>query len=96
MVSLKETDTNPLIVLFEENNKGVLKKSKKSVFIPRQDCPTVYELNAAVYVIWVNSLLKLADQNLNIVKCLRTVQESVDIDDEINLKLAENLMHIVT
>lgn len=92
IVSVKETDSNPYYVLFEENNKGVLEKSKKGVFTRRQDCPVVYELNGAVYVISVKQLKKKGYQNLKMLKFVMPKESSVDIDDEIDFKLAELLM----
>lgn len=92
IVSVKETDSNPYYVLFEENNKGVLEKSKKGVFTRRQDCPVVYELNGAVYVISVKQLKEKGYQNLKMLKFVMSKESSVDIDDEIDFKLAELLM----
>lgn len=58
VVSVKETASNPYYVLFEENNEGYLEQSKKGDFVRRQDCPKVYELNGAVYVINTESIKK--------------------------------------
>jgi CMP-N,N'-diacetyllegionaminic acid synthase len=39
VVSVKETDSNPYYVLFEENERGYLVKSKNGKYTRRQDCP---------------------------------------------------------
>ena len=51
LVSVSETDANPYYVLKEEDEEGYLVPSKKGGFIRRQDCPKVYQLNGAIYVI---------------------------------------------
>ncbi len=92
VVSVKETDANPYYVLFEENNGGVLEKSKKGVFTRRQDCPIVYELNGAIYVIRTAVLLEKGYQNLNMIKYLMGKEDSVDIDDLLDFTIAEILI----
>lgn len=56
VVSVKETTANPYYVLKEENTEGFLENSKKGEFTRRQDCPNVWELNGAIYIINVKSL----------------------------------------
>ncbi|MFC3880856.1 cytidylyltransferase domain-containing protein [Algoriphagus namhaensis] len=93
IVSVKETDSNPYYVLFEEGEDGVLDKVKKGVFTRRQDCPTVYELNGAIYVIHVESLRRKGYQNLKMTKYLMEKDYSVDIDNLIDFALAELLLN---
>ncbi len=57
VVSVNETSSNPYYNLFEENENGLISKSKKSDFVRRQDCPKIYEINGAYYLISVKSLL---------------------------------------
>lgn len=92
IVSVKETDANPYYVLFEENEEGILKKTKEGVFTRRQDCPVVYELNGAIYIIKVDKLLEKGYQKLNMTKYLMPKEASIDIDDIIDFKIAEILM----
>ena len=58
VVSVKQTNSNPYFTLFEENDDGFLEKSKIGSYTRRQDCPLVYELNGALYVINTKSLKK--------------------------------------
>ena len=58
VVSVKETKSNPYYILFEEDEKGFLRKSKEATFIRRQDCPKVWEYNGAIYIINVAALKK--------------------------------------
>lgn len=58
IVSVRESKANPYFNLFEEDGYGMLKLSKKSDFVRRQDCPNVYEYNGAFYLINVDSLRK--------------------------------------
>ncbi len=90
VVSAKETDANPYYNLFEESHQGYLLKSKIGEFDRRQDCPKVYELNGAIYIISVNKFRALGIKNMNrIVKYLMSKTESIDIDDIIDFELAE-------
>lgn len=91
IVSVKETDANPYYVLFEEEN-NVLHKCKKGTFTRRQDCPVVYELNGAVYVIRVRSLLEKGYQQLQMTKSIMPKDASIDIDHPLDLKIAELIL----
>lgn len=56
IVSVRESKANPYFNLFEEDEEGYLRPSKKSDFVRRQDCPSVYEYNGAFYLIKASSL----------------------------------------
>lgn len=93
VVSVKESSANPYYNLFEENDKGLLQKSKPSIFTRRQDCPKVYEYNGAVYVINVESLLqKNVSEFTQIKKIVMSDDESLDIDTPFDWKIAELLI----
>lgn len=88
-VSVKETDANPYYVLFEEDPDGFLLKSKEGNFTRRQDCPRVWQLNGAVYVINVNSLREKGLSGLK--KIRKTEMEaicSLDLDTELDWQMA--------
>jgi N-acylneuraminate cytidylyltransferase len=90
VVSVKETKSNPYYVLFEENIDGFLSKSKESNFVRRQDCPKVWELNGAIYIINIESLRKGPISSFNkVIKYVMNEIESVDIDTMFDWKLAE-------
>ena len=81
VVSVKETDSNPYYVLFEENKNGFLVKSKKGNFTRRQDCPKVWEFNGSIYIINVASLEeKKMTQFEKIIPYEMTRHYSHDID----------------
>lgn len=93
VVSVKETKANPYYLLFEEDASGFLVKSKSGNFKRRQDCPKVYELNGAVYVINAKS----TDKNrLSEFKKVRKYEmdefSSVDIDTPLDWDFCEFLM----
>ncbi|MBF4465683.1 cytidylyltransferase domain-containing protein [Flavobacterium sp. LC2016-12] len=92
IVSVKETDSNPYYVLFEENTDGILKKTKEGIYTRRQDCPVVYELNGAIYIINVDKLLEKGYQKLNMMKYVMPKEVSIDIDDIVDFKIAEVLI----
>lgn len=92
IVSVKETDSNPYYVLFEENDKGVLIKSKEGNFTRRQDCPKVYELNGAIYIYNILKLKELGVANLAKEKYVMDKDFSIDIDTGLDWAIAEYLM----
>lgn len=95
VVSVKETKSNPYYLLFEENEFGFLENSKKGSFLRRQDCPKVWEYNGAIYIINVESLLKMRlNEFTRIVKYEMDSFCSIDIDDEIDFRVTEVLIDL--
>ena len=93
VVSVKETDSNPYFVLFEQNEEGYLEKSKRGDFNRSQDCPKVYEFNGAIYIINPNSLLKEQPFKFNkIAKYVMSREASIDIDTELDYKFTDWLL----
>lgn len=92
VVSVKETKSNPYYILREESEEGWLVKSKEGNFTRRQDCPKVYELNGAVYIIEVETLkLKPLHEFKRIRKYEMDEMSSHDIDSMMDWKFAEIL-----
>ncbi|MFD2514250.1 cytidylyltransferase domain-containing protein [Pontibacter locisalis] len=90
VTSVKETKSNPYYLLKEENREGFLESSKAGFFVRRQDCPKVWELNGAIYVINVNSLKSSPmHQFKKVKKYVMDFIPSHDIDDYVDWKLAE-------
>lgn len=94
VVSVMNTSANPYFVLFEENEEGYLVRSKDGSFNRRQDCPEVWQLNGAIYVINSESIEKYKSFHdfQKIRKFLMPKIHSIDIDDEIDFKFAEFLL----
>lgn len=94
VVSAFETKSNPYYVLFEENSGGFIEKSKQGNFTRRQDCPKVFELNGAIYVINPKSV---RSENLPDFKHTRVYEmnaaDSVDLDTSDDWAYAEYLLH---
>ena len=90
VVSVKETKSNPYSVLFEEDEDGYLQKSKDGHFTRRQDCPNVWELNGAVYVINTISLMRSQINEFKILKkYIMAEVDSIDLDSELDFFIAE-------
>ena len=88
----KKTKANPYYVLFEENSQGYLVKSKTAAFKTRQECPVIYEVNGAVYVIDTNCLLNRPITSFErIKKYVMDEFSSLDIDTMLDWKFAEFL-----
>lgn len=93
IVSVKETESNPYYVLFEED-KGFLKKSKEGDFTRRQDCPPVWELNGAIYMINVKKFRNHSVSEFSrIKKYVMDNLSSVDIDTELDFLVAESILN---
>lgn len=92
IASVKETSSNPYYVLKEENEAGFLETSKKGNFKTRQECPKVWELNGAIYIINIQSLKeKPINQFTKVKKYLMDKVSSHDIDSMMDWEMAELL-----
>lgn len=90
VVSVKETESNPYYVLFEEDKNGFLRKSKEGNFTRRQDCPKVWEFNGAIYIINTKSLKeKKMNEFSNVIKYEMDDKSSHDIDTMLDWDIAE-------
>lgn len=93
VVSVKNSEANPYYILMEEDEFGWLKKSKSGEFERRQDCPDVYEINGAIYVIRVESLYQQSMSNFKKVKkYLMKKEHSIDIDNQLDWDIAEMIL----
>lgn len=92
VASVKETTSNPYYVLKEENESGFLEPSKKGSFSRRQDCPKVWELNGAIYIINPKSLTRMPLSHFTKVKKFEMDEySSHDIDTHMDWIVAETL-----
>lgn len=97
VVSVKETKANPYYVLREENQEGWLVKSKEGTFTRRQDCPKVYELNGAIYIITVDALLSKGLSALERVRKYEMDElTSHDIDTLFDWRIAEVILENIS
>lgn len=90
IVSVNETSSNPYYNLFEENENGLISKSKESDFVRRQDCPKIYEINGAYYLISVKSLLSKPISKFEKIKkyLINDKKYYLDIDNQADWDLA--------
>lgn len=90
LLSVKETEANPYYVLFEEDERGYLIKAKSGDFPRRQDCPSVYELNGAIYIFPATyndePSLKIGARTKKIIM---DKISSIDVDDMYDFLIAE-------
>lgn len=92
VVSVKSSKSNPYFNLFEEVN-GFLTKSKQSTFTRRQDCPSIWEYNGAIYIFNLNSFNLINSLNFhNIIKYVMDEYSSIDIDNELDFILANHII----
>jgi N-acylneuraminate cytidylyltransferase len=93
VVSVKETQSNPYYVLKEENEEGFLETSKSGNFKTRQECPKVWELNGAIYIIKIKTLKeKPISQFTKVKKYIMDEISSHDIDTMLDWKIAEEML----
>ena len=96
IVSVCEVDHSPLwtdVIPSDGNMKGFVKKEYRE--IPRQEMPTYYRINGAVYLVKKNCLNDMNE--LYDKKCyayIMSKQHSVDIDDELDFMLSEVIMQL--
>ena len=96
IVGVKETKANPYFTLMEENKNAFLEKSKKlaTAITRRQDAPSVYEINGAIYIIDVKSYRrkKNISKFTRVKKYVMNVKDSLDIDTPLDWQIAEFLL----
>ena len=93
VVSVKETSSNPYYVLFEEYKDGWLRKSNEGNFVLRQDCPKVWYVNGAIYIINSKSLKNSQLYEFKkIKKYVMNEEKSLDIDSALDWKTAEAMI----
>jgi len=94
IISVKKTKANPYYLLMEENAEGYLELSKKEGDITqRQNVPTVYEINGAIYIISAQKLLQ--EKSLRAFKTQKYVMDevsSIDIDEPLDWLYAETVI----
>lgn len=89
VTTVSESHANPYFNLMEENSEGFLTRSKPSDYTRRQDCPSVYALNGAVYVINTQSVrTKLIARFDKVRKVVMSSLESIDLDTPLDWKIA--------
>lgn len=93
VVSVGKSHHSPYFNLFEEEESGFLKKSKKSTFETRQAAPPVYFYNGSIYIINIKSL---KNQSLNQFEKIRKYEMSdiysFDIDTPLDWAICETLI----
>jgi N-acylneuraminate cytidylyltransferase len=93
VVSVKETKANPYFNLFESAGNDWIVKSKKAYFTNRQNCPKVYELNGSIYIMNLTSLKTKSISEFEKIKAfVMDSKYSVDIDNELDWKIAELIL----
>jgi CMP-N,N'-diacetyllegionaminic acid synthase len=86
---------NPYFNMVEVDNKGYAHVSKKpATYVSRrQDTPPVYDMNDGAYAMWKDTYLKARTVRQERVRVyVMPPERSVDIDREIDFKIAELLM----
>jgi N-acylneuraminate cytidylyltransferase len=95
IVGVKEAKANPYFTLFEESSEGYLEPSKRlSGVTRRQDAPSVYQYNGALYLINASSLRRCSAYNefQRVKKFVMSDLYSIDIDTELDLLFSEFLL----
>ena len=94
VVSVKECASNPYYCVFEEDNNGYLHvcKGDGNIF-RRQDAPTVYEYNGAIYIINAEKLKTTHIHRMQKrVKYVMDDLSSFDLDTMWDWQMAENII----
>lgn len=91
VVSVKKSHTAGVIC--SENENGYLEMTLNHSSFRRQDMKPFYEYNGAIYVINVQSLKQMRISNFKkVVKYVMDEESSIDIDTELDIKIAEFLL----
>ncbi|ATP39080.1 cytidyltransferase [Solibacillus sp. R5-41] len=92
--TFKEADLNPIRAWKIEGNVPTTFIEGAIPWLPRQELPTAHQLNGAVYVTKVEKLLESKKEIImgNIGAVIMPKERSVDIDDRIDLLMADFIM----
>jgi N-acylneuraminate cytidylyltransferase len=93
VVTVREADPNPYYAVYEDDSRGLLKKTIPRHFQNRQECPPCYEFNGAVYVIRTDSIKARPVTELQrIRKVEMEALCSLDLDSELDWQFGEFLL----
>jgi len=92
LLSVTQARENPYNTLMEEDKDGFLQKSKQSNFTRRQDCPSVWNVNGAIYIFPMNEFMKGGFGTLSKRKFVMNSLASIDIDSSLDWTVAESLL----
>lgn len=91
--SVAEAHRNPYFNMVEINKNGYAALVKQGNFTTRQAAPLVYDMNSSIYVWWKEILKEKKKIFLEKTKIYCMLKErSIDIDDNIDFKIAEIMM----
>ena len=92
VLSVKDSESNPYYLCFEEDENGYLYKTISAKLTRRQDSPRVYDANGAIYVMKPEHLQREQLMQGKIKKMLMPRSASIDVDDSFDLLMAETIM----
>ncbi len=93
IVSVGISAQNPYYTLFEENEKGFLRKSKESNYIRMQDVPPVYFYNGSMYLMRTKSIEQMHMHKLEKVrKFVMDEISSLDVDTPLDWLICETIL----
>ena len=91
--SVHRSKENPLYVSRVLNDFKFLVPLNNKKYLNRQECPDVYQLNGAIFIINKNSFIKRGLDNITKVKpYFMESTYGIDIDDEDDFKYAEYIL----
>jgi len=90
LVSISPVNDNPILIrdIDENDNLHPLFRNKSST-LRRQDFPVYYHVNGAIYLNYIDDVTSSLSFNDNSTGFIMKKEHSIDIDDEIDLKIAE-------
>ena len=93
ILSVTHTKANPYFTLVKERDVDYIDRFIKSEVVRRQDCPNVYQINGAIYIIRTSTLFTKGLANLSQVGMyLMPEKFSIDIDTSFDLEMAEYIL----
>jgi len=91
--SVTEAHRNPYFNMVEVDKNGYVTLVKEGNFVTRQSAPKVFDMNSSIYVWWKDVLKKQKSIFLKNSKIyIMPKERSLDIDTELDFKLAELIL----
>lgn len=91
IASITEINEHPILFRLYDNGK-IIKERNQNSTVRRQDFDKIYKLNGAIYINLVSDINKNLSFNDNKYGYIMSNVNSVDIDTELDLKLADILI----
>ncbi len=92
LASISPVNDHPVLIRTIDNNYYMKKLLNQSSTIRRQDMPNYFRVNGAIYINLISEITNETSFNDNNIGFIMPNERSIDIDDYVDLKIAEEYL----